>query len=635
MLRKAVLITIIIFSAMSVKAQQQFTPELLWSLGRVSSPGISKDKQFLIYEVGTPNISENKIEKKSYKIPVKGGKPEEIKEKSDYLQNDRISPDGAYILSSEEVLLENVMGADKYKDLDKTTGQVYTSLNYRHWDTYFKGKFSHVFYAENKENAAKIDIMPNEPHFTPQQPFGGDEDFIWSPDSKNIVYVSKKKYGTDYAVSTNTDLYSYNIATGKTINLTEKNKGYDVSPAFNSQGIMAWQQMKRDGYEADKMDIVTMHRGFTVNLTGHDDNIHVSSFKWAEDGKNIYFIAPVNGTSQLFKVNDIGVTKARPVIQQLTKGDFDIKSIVGEADKKLYVLKEDFNRAAEVYSVDLPSGKLTQITYVNDDIYKNIGTSKTERRWIKTTDGKEMLTWLVYPPDFDKNKKYPTLLYCQGGPQSAITQFYSFRWNLQLIAALGYIVVLPSRRGMPGFGTAWNEDISKDWGGQVMNDYLSAIDEISKEKFVDTARRGAIGASFGGYSIFKLAGIHNGRFKTFISHNGVFDFRSMYGTTEEMWFTNWEMGGAYWDKNNKTAQASFAQSPSEQVQNWDTPIFIIQNQKDYRVPFEQGQQAFQAAQLMGIKSKLLIFPDENHWVLKPQNALMWQREFFGWLKETL
>lgn len=635
MLRKAVLITIIIFSAMSVKAQQQFTPELLWSLGRVSSPGISKDKQFLIYEVGTPNISENKIEKKSYKIPVKGGKPEEIKEKSDYLQNDRISPDGAYILSSEEVLLENVMGADKYKDLDKTTGQVYTSLNYRHWDTYFKGKFSHVFYAENKENAAKIDIMPNEPHFTPQQPFGGDEDFIWSPDSKNIVYVSKKKYGTDYAVSTNTDLYSYNIATGKTINLTEKNKGYDVSPAFNSQGIMAWQQMKRDGYEADKMDIVTMHRGFTVNLTGHDDNIHVSSFKWAEDGKNIYFIAPVNGTSQLFKVNDIGVTKARPVIQQLTKGDFDIKSIIGEADKKLYVLKEDFNRAAEIYSVDLSSGKLTQITHVNDDIYKNIGTSKTERRWIKTTDNKEMLTWVVYPPGFDKNKKYPTLLYCQGGPQSAITQFYSFRWNLQLMAAQGYIVVLPSRRGMPGFGTAWNEDISKDWGGQVMEDYLSAIDEISKEKFVDTARRGAIGASFGGYSVFKLAGIHNGRFKTFISHNGVFDFRSMYGTTEEMWFTNWEMGGAYWDKNNKTAQASFAQSPSEQVQNWNTPIFIIQNEKDYRVPFEQGQQAFQAAQLMGIKSKLLIFPDENHWVMKPQNALMWQREFFGWLKETL
>ena len=620
---------------MSVKAQQQFTPELLWNLGRVSSPAISKDKQFIIYEVGTPDMAENKIEKKTYKIPVRGGKPEEIKDKSEYVANDRISPNGAYILSSEEVLLEKVMGTDKYKDLDKTTGQVYTSLNYRHWDTYFKGKFTHVFYAENKENAEKKDIMPNEPYFTPQQPFGGDEDFIWAPDSKNIIYVSKKKYGTEYALSTNTDIYSYNIATGKTINLTEKNKGYDVAPAFNSQGIMAWQQMKRDGYEADKMDIVTLHRGVTVNLTAHEDKIHVSSFKWAEDGRNIYFIAPVNGTSQLFVVNDIGVTKARPIIQQITKGDFDIKSIIGEADKKLYVLKEDFNHAAEIYSVDLRSGNLTQITHVNDHIYEKIGTSKTERRWIKTTDNKEMLTWIVYPPGFDKSKKYPTLLYCQGGPQSAITQFYSFRWNLQLIAAQGYIVVLPSRRGMPGFGTAWNEDISKDWGGQVMNDYLSAIDEISKEKFVDTARRGAIGASFGGYSVFKLAGIHKKRFKTFISHNGVFDFRSMYGTTEEIWFTNWEMGGAYWDKNNKTAQSSFAQSPSEQVQNWDTPIFIIQNQKDYRVPFEQGQQAFQAAQLKGLKSKLLIFPDENHWVLKPQNGLLWQREFFAWLKETL
>ncbi len=620
---------------MSVQAQKNLTPEILWSLGRVSPSGISKDNRFIIYEVSTPNMAENKMDKKRYKVPVNGGNAEEIEDKAAYLADDRISPDKKYILSTEEVLLEKVMGKDKYEDLDKTTGQVYTSLHYRHWDQYFEGKFSHVFYAENKDNAEKKDIMPNEPYFTPTQPFGGDGDFIWSPDSKKIIYVTKKKYGTEYTLSTNTDIYSYDIASGKTENLTAANKGYDVAPAFNQQGTMAWLQMKRDGYEADKQDIVTMHKGNVVNLTAHANHIHADNFKWDKDGKTIYFTAAINGTSQLFQVNDIGVTKAIPAIKQITKGDFDIKTIIGQINNKLYVLKEDFNRAAEIYSVDISSGNLSQISRINDAAYKNIATSTIERRYVKTTDNKNMMMWVMYPPNFDAQKKYPTLLYCQGGPQSALTQFYSFRWNMQLIAAQGYIVVMPSRRGMPGFGTEWNEQISKDWGGQVMDDYISAIDHISQEKFVDTARRGAIGASFGGYSVFKLAGMHNGRFKTFISHNGVFDFRSMFGTTDELFFEYWEKGGAYWEKDNAIAQRSFEQSPSNTVANWDTPIFIIQGKKDYRVPMEQGQQAFQAAQLKGIKSKLLIFPDENHWVLKPQNGIMWQREFFGWLQETL
>lgn len=620
---------------MNVQGQQKFTAEILWSLGRINSLGISKDQQSLIYEVAVPNIKENKIDKKLYKISVNGGNATEVHDKYVYINNDRISPDGKFILSSEEVLLKKVMGKDKYEDLSKTTGQVYTSLNYRHWDNYFDGKFSHVFFAENKDGAKKTDIMYDEPYFTPTQPFGGDEDFIWSPDSKNIIYVSKKKYGTAYSLSTNTDIYQYNIESQKTVNLTESNKGYDVAPAFNGQSTMAWLQMKRDGYEADKNDIVTLHKGKPVNLTNHADYIHVESFKWANDNQYIYFIAPIQGTLQLFKVNDIALSKAKPVIQQITKGDFDIKSIIGEINNKLYVLKEDFNHAAEIYALDLSTKILKQITHINDDIYKNIQPSFTERRWIKTTDNKNMMLWVVYPPNFDKNKKYPTLLYCQGGPQSPITQFYSFRWNMQLIAAQGYIVVMPLRRGMQGFGTQWNEQISKDWGGQVMKDYLTAIDVFSKEKFVDTMRRGAIGASFGGYSVFKLAGIHQGRFKTFIAHDGVFDFRSMFGTTDELFFEYWEKGGAYWEKNNKIAQRSFAQSPSEEVENWDTPIYIIQGEKDYRVSIGQGQQAFQAAQLKGLKSKFLLFPDENHWVLKPQNALMWQREFFSWLNETL
>lgn len=629
--------TLAMVISMSAGAQTKFTPEILWKLGRVSGLGLSKDKRYVLYEVSLPDMQDNKINKKTYRIFINGGTPEEVTDKFEFMANDRISPNGHFILSSEEVRLENVMGKDRYEDLDKTTGQVYTSLNYRHWDKYFNGNFSHVFYAPYKDGVAgeKKDIMPGEPFFAPQQPFGGDEDFIWSPDSKNILYVSKKKYGTEYALSTNTDIFSYNLSTGKTTNLTHANKGYDVAPAFGRQGILAWLQMKRDGYEADKQDIVVMHGKNTINLTGHADHIHVDNFKWAEDGRNIFFIAPVDGTLQLFSVNDIGLTKATPVIKQLTKGDFNIKSIIGETGSELVVMKEDFNRAAEIFKVNLATGKLMQLTHVNDDIYKNIVPSQTERRWIKTTDNKKMMEWIVYPPDFDPNKKYPVLLYCEGGPQSALTQFYSFRWNVQVMAAQGYIVLLPSRRGMPGFGTAWNEQISKDWGGQVIDDYLAAIDDLSKEKFVDTARRGAIGASFGGYSVFKLAGLHNNRFKTFIAHNGVFDFRSMYGTTEEMWFANWELGGAYWQKDDESIQYTYAQSPSNFVDKWNTPIYIIQNEKDYRVPFEQGQQAFQAAQLRGIKSKLLVFPDENHWVLKPQNGLLWQREFFSWLKETL
>ncbi len=623
---------------MATNAQNKLTPEKLWQLGRVSALGLTKDKQFVLYSVAIPNMDENKSKRKSYKMPVGGGDAIEVSNADSLMENEKISADGKYIISSNEVQVKNVKGSDIYKDLPKSNAYVFISLNYRHWDTWEDGKFGHVFvapYANGKAGEGK-DIMPNEPYDCPQKPFGGDEDFVWNPDGKHVVYVAKKSFGTAYAVSTNTDLYEYDVEKGTTRNLTESNKGYDISPRFNKQGQLAWLQMKRDGYEADKQDIVVMVNDKTVvNLTRLRDDIHVESFTWSEDGKNIYFTAPINGTLQLFKVNNIGMLMVVPTITQITKGDFDVAGIVGEANNKLIVSRTDFNHAAELYSVDVANGNMQQLTHVNDAAYSNLGACKNERKFVTTTDGKQMLVWVVYPPNFDATKKYPTLLYCQGGPQSPLTQFYSFRWNFQLMASQGYIVVAPCRRGMPGFGTKWNEQISKDWGGQVIKDYLSAIDAISKESYVDKTRRGCVGASFGGYSVFALEGLHEGRFKTFIAHDGVFDFRSMYGTTDEMFFENWEKGGAYWEKNNAVAQRSFSQSPSNMVDKWNTPIFIIQGGKDYRVPIEQGQGAFQAAQLKGIKSKFLYLPDENHWVLSAQNALVWQREFYSWLDETL
>ena len=617
-------------------AQNVMTPELLWKLGRVNGIGLTKDKQSVIYNVTTPDLVSNKSSTKTYRIPITGGEASEIEDHFALVADKNISPNGQYILSHKAVQVNKVKGVDVYPELEKSNVYIYDHLMYRHWDEWYDGSFNHVFYAPvNKKDDAK-DIMPGEPYHAPTKPFGGDEDYVWSLDGRQIVYVSKKKFGKEYAVSTNTDLYAYDIATGATKNLTEGMPGYDVSPAYNSKGFLAWLSMKREGYEADKQDIVVMLNKAFVNLTGHRDDLHVSSFKWSEDGRFIYFIAPVNGTEQLFEVRFDGLSKKIPAIRQITSGDYDITGIIGQSSSKLIVSRTDMNHAAELYTVDIAKGNMQQLTHVNDAVYNNIALSKTERRFVKTTDGKKMLVWVIYPPNFDPAKKYPALLYCQGGPQSALTQFYSFRWNFQLMAANGYIVVAPNRRGMPGHGTQWNEQISKDWGGQVMQDYLSAIDDVAKETYVDENRLGAVGASYGGYSVFYLAGMHNKRFKSFISHNGVFELRSMYGTTEEMWFVNWDMGGAYWDKNNKAAQATYEKfNPSDYVNKWDTPILIYQGGKDYRVPIGQGQQAFQAAQLRGIKSKLVYFPDENHWVLKAQNALVWQREFFKWLEETL
>ncbi|SMC74533.1 S9 family peptidase [Moheibacter sediminis] len=620
-----------LFITITQAQQNMMTPELLWKLKRLSPIGITKDGKNVIYSTTEYKVVEGEKISKKFSLPINGGSSTEIQDFSNLIFDKSISPDGTRKIDIQKVKLDKVSGSDYYPQLQNSDVKIYDDLHYRHWDTWMDGSYNHlILNLNNGSEVAGIDLLKDEPFHSPQMPFGSDEDFTWSPDGSKILYVAKKKKGKEYATSTNTDIYEYDVKSGKTKNLTDGMMGYDTHPEFSSKGILAFTSMARDGYEADKNDLIMVQNNEKINLTESWDGT-VNAFKWADNGEKIYFNAPIGGTIQLFEIE----IKSKK-IKQITDGEFDIAGLVGQTKDAFIVTRTDINHAADLFSVDLKSGKLKQLTDVNQDIYSKIKLSKVEKRITKTTDNKDMVSWVVYPPDFDPAKKYPTLLYCQGGPQSALTQFYSYRWNLQLIAANGYIVIAPNRRGMPGHGVEWNEKISKDWGGQVMDDYLSAIDDISRESYVDKERLGAVGASYGGYSVLYLAGIHNKRFKSFISHNGVFDLKSMYGTTEEVWFPNWDAGGAYWEKDNKDAVKTYEKfDPSNMVKNWDTPILIFQGGKDYRVPIGQGQEAFQAAQLQGIKSRFIYFPDENHWVLQPQNSVIWHTEFFRWLKETL
>ncbi len=614
--------------------QTLLTAETLWSLGRISPLGISKDGSKILYRVSTPNIEQNKSDKKTYSINFDGSGLTELQTIDDLLADKTISPNGKLQLYSQEVKIQKVFGQDFYPEMKKSDVQIYNSLNYRHWDAYNEGKYNHVFIKDlTNSNAAHEDILDGSPFDCPQRPFGGDEDFVWSPDGKKVIYVTKKSSGTAYATSTNSDLFEYDLASKTTINLTINNLGYDQNPVFSPKGELAWLQMKRDGYEADKQDIIFRSKGMNINLTANWDGT-VNSFVWDSEGSKIYFLAANNGTMQVFSIENLRA--GSPKINQLTSGDFDVNDIIDIRNNEIFVTRCSFHHANDIFSYNMKAKTWKQLTDVNRATYNSISKTTSERRWVTTKDGKKMLVWVVFPPNFDKTKQYPTLLYCQGGPQSALTQMHSFRWNLGLMASQGYIVVAPNRRGMPGHGVQWNEEISKDWGGKPMEDYLSAIDEISNETYVDKTRRAAVGASYGGYSVFYLAGIHENRFKTFISHCGLFNLESFYGTTEEVFFANWDIGGPYWDNENVTIQRSYQKfNPQKLVSNWNTPILIFQGAKDYRVPIGQGQEAFQAAQLKGLKSKFILFNDENHWISKPQNALIWQREFFKWLKETL
>ena len=656
---------------------EPLSPKKLWELGRVTAEGLSKDGSQLIYGVSNYQFEENKSEKNLFVIPVQGGEAKQftsvagsesvlkvegddvlymfkgqiwkknlkngnsiqLTNYEDGLENVKISPDGKHILFSKAVLLKPYYSPNKYEDLPKSNVYIYDNLDYRHWDTWNDGKFNHPFVAtyDNGKIGEAKDIMADEPYYSPTMPFGGAEDLAWAPDGKSILYVCKKKFGTEYAQSTNTDIYRYDLASGKTTNLTEGMNGYDNTPGFSPDGkMMTWLSMKTDGYEADKNDIYIQDpvSSQKLNLTAHWDGT-VNSYTWSKDNKKIYFVAPTKGTVQIFELQIPANLKnmSLPNIKQISSGDFDITGIVGEVKDGLVVTSTKMTRATEVFMFNFKSKSLSPITKVNDQMYATVADTKVEARVTKATDGLDLFSWVIYPPDFDPTKKYPTLLFCQGGPQSATTQSYSFRWNFQLLASQGYIVIAPNRRGMPGWGVKWNEQISKDWGGQAIQDYLSAIDDIAKESYVDKDRLGAVGASYGGYSVFQLAGVHEGRFKSFISHCGLFDMKSWYGTTEELFFANHDLGGPYWDKANEKTYTEF--NPSNHVEKWDTPILIFQGGKDYRVPIGQGLEAFQAAQLRGVKSRLVYLPDENHWVLSGQSAQVWQREFFGWLEETL
>lgn len=672
---KKIALFFVLFAPLSLKAQSVMTPELLWSLGRTSAMGLAPDGKTLLYKVSRTDLKTEKSQSELFfvdldkqqenKTDLLQGKTyvqwdaqglyafqgEELYKSTDQgktwttisvqlkdAQDVKVSPDGRWVAFSKEVPMQKVLANQIYTDVPNSTAYVYRDLDYRHWDTWSDGNVKHVFIASiNNPRTPVKDVLEGEPYQCPQQPFGGAEDFQFSPDGNYLVYVCKKKTGKDYAQSTNTDLYAYHIGDGKTENWTMGMMGYDVAPSFSPDGNkIAWLSMKRDGFEADKNDIIVMDlkTKSKSNLTAGWDETVDGGFVWSKNGKEIFFNASIKGTVQLFSLSLPAQGKSGvPAIKQITKGPFDVTGIIGQYGNHLVVSRTDFNHANELYQVAIGSGEMKAISHTNDQDYKAIKMSKSELRMIKTRDGKEMGTWVIYPPDFDPAKKYPTLLYCQGGPQSGLTQFYSVRWNFQLMAANGYIVVAPNRRGMPGWGVAWNEAISQDWGGKPMEDYLDAIDAVAKESYVDKGRLGCVGASYGGYSVYMLAGIHQNRFKSFIAHNGLFDMKSWYGTTEELWFANWDLGGNYWQK--PVPKSYEAYNPSNHVDKWNTPIMVIQGGLDFRVPIGQGLQAFQAARLRDIKSKLLYIPNENHWVLHPHNGLVWQREFFDWLKETL
>ena len=650
-----------------MNAQNVMTPETLWTLNKIGVSAVSPDQSSLIYSLGKTDLKTEKNNKKNYFFSVKNGNATSLDlGKKSLIQWDKngiyaqegdkiyvskdagktwtdfytlgevdnviISPDGKKIAFSKEVLVEKLMGKEKYSDVPKSTAQIYNDLNHRHWDRFNEGKYNHIFVVNVSETADKAkDLLEGKPWDSPQRPSGGSEDFLWNPDSTQLLYVTKPLSGAEYAQSTNTDIFAYDLKSGTVKNLTESNKGYDVNPKFSPDGkYLSWQSMERNGFEADKNDvkILDLKSGITTNLTKAWDESVVGSVFWSQDSKNIYFTTAWKGTMQLFSLNP-----KTSKIQQVTKGDFDVSDIYAENSNSLLVSRTDMNHNADLFSVDVKNGAMKQLTEVNKETYAKITPSKTELKMVKTTDGKEMGVWFIYPPNFDPAKKYPTLLYCQGGPQSALTQFFSVRWNFALMAANDYIVVAPNRRGMPGWRTKWNEEISKDWGGQPMRDYLAAADFAKTLPYVDGDRMGAVGASYGGYSVFMLAGIHENRFKTFIAHDGLFDMKSWFLTTEELWFAKWDLGGSPYDNPTPKSYTEF--NPSNYVNKWNKPMMVIQGGIDYRVPYEQGQEAFQAAKLKGLKTKFLYFPNENHWVLHQQNGLVWQREFFEWLKETL
>ena len=688
----------------AISKGDRMTAETLWAMGRIGGATASPDGKTIAYQVGYYSVKENKSHQMLYTVSADGklqrtltntaasetdaawinggkriaflskgqlwtmnadGSDRRQLTKSDIdIEGFKFSPDEKKVL-----LIKSLPYHESIKknpdDLPLATGRVVTDLNYRHWDHYVE-TVAHPFVANVTENGVDNgkDIIEGEPYECPMAPFGGVEQLAWSPDSKTIAYTCRKKTGVNYAISTDSDIFLYDVATGSTKNLCKPegykapevdpttsmknqavnhqegdvNVGYDTNPQFSPDGkYVAWQSMKHDGYESDRnrLCVYTLATGEKKYVAEKFDS-NVDAFCWAADSKTLYFIGCWHACVNMYQTNINGEVK------QLTDDWMDFGSIqmLGNTGKIL-ASRHSISQADELYIVtpgkDVKKTKVQQVTWENKAFYDQLEMGKVQERWVKTTDGKQMLVWVILPPHFDENKKYPTLLFCEGGPQSPVSQFWSYRWNFQIMAAHDYIVIAPNRRGLPGFGSEWNESISGDWTGQCMDDYLSAIDDATNNlPYVDKDRLGCVGASFGGFSVYYLAGHHNKRFKAFIAHDGAFNLESMYTDTEEAWFSNWEYDDAYWKyvKTNR-AKRTYSHSPHKFVDKWDTPILCIHGEMDYRINANQGFGAFNAARLRGIPAELLIYPDENHWVLKPQNGVLWQRTFFGWLDKWL
>ena len=647
------------------------TPEVLWAFGRIGSVRLSPDGTRAVYDVTYFNKEENRAYTDLYVMTLNDGKTTRLTDTDcneaepawtpdgkhiTYIANGQLwemnpdgtaprrvtdieggingyvyAPDMSKIVYLKDVRLEPTV-QDLHPDLPKANARIINDQFYRHWNDWVEA-YTHLFvagYTPGRQITAGKDILDGEHWESPVRPWGGTEQLAWTPDSKQLIYTCRKKTGVEYASSTNTDLYAYHTETGATVNLTEGMAGYDKNPVVSPDGQhLAWESMERDGYEADKIRLFVMDlrtgekrdysKGFDQNAEG---------LKWG-DNQTVWFISDRHATDEIYSLDLVSGK-----IRKHTEGVHNYTSVIPNGDH-LIATKVSMSKPAEIYRVDPATGKDTELSFVNKHLLDQLTMGKVEKRWVKTTDGKKMLVWMIYPPHFDASKKYPALLYCEGGPQSTVSQFWSYRWNFQQMAANGYIIVAPNRRGLPGFGQEWLEQISGDYSGQNIKDYLSAIDDAKREPYIDADRLGCVGASYGGYSVYYLAGHHDKRFKAFIAHCGIFDLKMQYYTTEEMWFANWDMGGAPWDKGNKVAQRTFANSPDLFAGKWDTPILIIHGQKDFRIDVSQGMAAFNVARMRGIPAQYLYFPEECHWVTGCQDGILWQRTFKAWLDKWL